>query len=93
MPPASHATADRRSTLLWLTLLAATALTWAIGEGHASGPAIAALLLAVAMAKGTVVIFDFMALARAPLLWRIVLLGWLALVCALIGLAYWKGMP
>ncbi|NMG37419.1 hypothetical protein GRF61_23465 [Azoarcus sp. TTM-91] len=93
MSHASHAIADRRSTLLWLALLAATALTWAIGEGHASGPAIAALLLAVAMAKGTVVILDFMALARAPLLWRIALLGWLALVCALIGLAYWKGMP
>lgn len=85
--------AGRRSTVLWALLIVATAFTWAMGEGGAGGPAIAALLLGVALLKGTAVILDFMAIGRAPLLWKLVTLGWLALVCALIGLAYWKGMP
>ncbi|THF57212.1 cytochrome C oxidase subunit IV family protein [Pseudothauera rhizosphaerae] len=85
--------ADRRSTVLWGLLIVATAFTWAVGEGGAGGPVIAALLLGVALLKGAAVILDFMALARAPLLWKLLTLGWLALVCALIGLAYWKGMP
>jgi hypothetical protein len=84
---------ERRSTLIWVLLLGATAFTWAVGEGAAGGPAIAALLLGVAAIKGVAVLLDFMALARAPLLWRLITLGWLALTCALIGLAYWKGMP
>lgn len=85
--------ADRRSTVLWVLLVIATVFTWAVGEGGAGGPAIAALLLGVALLKGTAVILDFMAIGRAPLLWKLITLCWLALVCALIGLAYWKGMP
>lgn len=85
--------ASRRSTVLWILLLAATVFTWAVGEGGSGGAAIAALLLGVAALKGAAVILDFMALARAPLLWQLITLGWLVLVCALIGLAYWKGMP
>lgn len=96
-PAAAHAAhpvppSSARSTCLWLLLIAATLLTWQLGERGADGPRVVALLLAVACAKGSVVILDFMALARAPLLWRLLTLGWLALVCALIGLAYWKGM-
>ena len=33
-----------------------------------------------------------MALRRAPRLWPALVLGWLALVCLVIGLAYWKGI-
>ncbi|THF65576.1 hypothetical protein E6C76_08330 [Pseudothauera nasutitermitis] len=84
---------NRRSTVLWVLLLAATVFTWAVGENGAGGPAIAALLLGVAALKGAAVILDFMAVGRAPLLWKALTLGWLALVCALIALAYWKGMP
>lgn len=86
-----HGTA-RRATLLWAALIAATALTWWVGEGGASGPAILAVLAAISIVKGGIVILDFMALRHAPLMWRLITLGWISLVWMLIGLAYWKGL-
>lgn len=91
-PAHSHGT-PARSTALWLLLLAATALTWVAGERGSSGPLIVTLLAVLSFAKGSVVILDFMALRRAPLMWRVLTLGWMALIWALIGLAYWNGMP
>jgi hypothetical protein len=87
----SHGT-PARATVIWLLLLAATALAWSVGERGAAGPAIAGLLFVVAFAKGALVILDYMALRRAPLLWPVLTLGWMAAVCVLIGLAYWKGL-
>ncbi len=83
----------RRATVLWLGLLAATLLTWAVGEGGAAGPAVVTVLAVVSLAKGAAVILDFMALRHAPLLWRALTLGWMALIWALIALAYWSGLP
>jgi hypothetical protein len=83
----------RRSTLVWLALIAATLATWGLGEEGASGPGAVAALLAIAALKSRSVILDFMGLRHAPLLWKGIVLGWLALVCTLIALAYWKGMP
>lgn len=94
--PTSHAACAHgtpvRATAIWLFLVGVTVFGWLAAEQGAAGPAIAALLFSAAFAKGTFVILDFMALRRAPLLWPLVTLGWLALVCALIGLAYWKGI-
>lgn len=89
--PSAHGT-PARATVIWLVLIAATAFAWMVGERGAAGPAIAALLFVVAFAKGALVILDYMALRRAPLLWPVLTLGWMAAVCALIGLAYWKGL-
>ncbi|PKO50020.1 MAG: hypothetical protein CVU28_13910 [Betaproteobacteria bacterium HGW-Betaproteobacteria-21] len=82
-----------RATILWLLLIVATVLTWAVGERGSSGVLIVAFLAVLSIAKGSVIILDFMALRRAPLMWRVLTLGWMALVWALIGLAYWNGMP
>lgn len=82
-----------RATLLWLVLVAATLLTWAVGERGSAGPHVAALLAVVSCVKGGMVILDFMALRHAPPMWRALTLGWLVLTWALIGLAYWNGMP
>ena len=90
-PASAHGT-PARATVIWLVLIAATAFAWMVGERGAAGPAIAALLFVVAFAKGALVILDYMALRRAPLLWPVLTLGWMAAVCALIGLAYWKGL-
>jgi hypothetical protein len=76
---------------LWLLLIVATLLTWQLGEIHGGG-LLTAIILSIAMIKGAVIAFDFMALRHAPLLWRCLLGGWLVLVCSLIGLAYWKGI-
>jgi caa(3)-type oxidase subunit IV len=80
-------TADR----VWLVMLAATLATWALGEGGASGTWSVLVMLALACAKGVLVILDFMELRHAPVLWRILLLGWLSLITVLIVLFYWIG--
>jgi cytochrome c oxidase subunit IV len=78
--------------LVWIVLMAATAVTWFVGEMHAAGPKAVALILAIAGVKGWLVIYDFMALRRVKLIWRVVVLGWLLLVLAIIMLAYRTGL-
>jgi hypothetical protein len=85
----------RRIDLVWLGLLAATALTWALGEsglagGAAGWPILVVLLLA--LAKGLAIALDFMELREAPVLWRGFVLGWLAavvLVIVLVAIRPW----
>lgn len=81
-----------RATVLWVLLIAATVLTWAMGEGGLGGPPTLAILASISLVKGGAVLLDFMALRHAPLLWRALTLGWMVLVWALIGIAYWKGL-
>ena len=88
MPAISH-------TRVWLILLAITAATYWIGEaglsGHGSmGPVLARF--ALAFVKGVLVCLDFLELRHAPALWRWLVVGWLALVLALILLAYWVSL-
>lgn len=78
--------------LVWIVLMAATGVTWFMGEMHAAGPKAVAVILAIAGVKGWLVIEDFMALRRVRLLWRAVVLGWLSIVLAVIMLAYWQGL-
>jgi hypothetical protein len=78
--------------LVWIVLMAATVVTWFMGELQAAGPKAVALILAIAGVKGWLVIEDFMALRRVRLLWRGVVLGWLLLVLLVIMFAYWQGL-
>jgi hypothetical protein len=73
----------------WLVLLIATGATWWLGETGAAGTGAILAMLAIAFVKGRLVILDFMELRGAPLMWRILLEGWLILVSSLILLAYW----
>ena len=73
----------------WLVLLAATVITWTLGEVGAAGPAAIVAMLCIAFVKGRLVILDFMELRGAPPIWRFLLEGWLLLVSSLILLAYW----
>ena len=82
----------RRATMIWVILIAATIVTWTVGEAGGSGPAIVGLLFSIAFGKGAMIILDYMALRRAPLMWPVLALGWMTLVCSLIGIAYWKGL-
>jgi caa(3)-type oxidase subunit IV len=73
----------------WLVLLVATGITWQLGEAGAAGTLAIVAMLAIAFVKGRLVILDFMELREAPLMWRLLLEGWLILVSGLILLAYW----
>lgn len=79
---------------VWLLLLAATGLTYWLGEsgqlGHARLVPVF-IIFAAAFFKGLLVINDFMMLRHAPSLWRNLLLGWLSFVISMILLAYWLG--
>lgn len=82
---------SRQLHLAWVMLLLATGVTSFIGETGGllpSGLGMAVLMLLTLM-KGSLVIQVFLEMRRAPMLWRWLLLGWLGVVVALIGLAYW----
>ncbi len=78
--------------VVWLILLAATGVTWFVGESGAAGVAAVALILGLALVKGWLVIREFMALKQASIRWRMVVVGWLTLVLALIAFTYWKAL-
>jgi hypothetical protein len=79
---------------LWLLLLAATGLTYWLGEsgqlGHARMVPVF-IIFGASLFKGLVVINNFMELRHAPALWRNLLVGWLGFVISMILLAYWLG--
>ena len=78
----------------WVLLLAATAITYVLGEmglvSQAGGWFLAGLGV-LTVVKGVVVIQVLLEMRHAPALWRWLLLGWLALVIALVALAYLLG--
>jgi len=76
----------------WLALIVATLITWYLGEVGAAGTAAIVAMLGIAFVKGRLVILDFMELRGAPLIWRLLLEGWLLLVSGLILLAYWMSL-
>ena len=78
-----------RSDLAWIILLIGTFVTWGLGEAGAAGTWAIVTMLVIAFIKGRLVILDFMELRHAPLMWRVILEGWLILVGSLILLAYW----
>jgi hypothetical protein len=73
----------------WIVLMIATSITWYLGEVGAAGTMAIVAMLVIAFIKGRLVILDFMELREAPLMWRVLLEGWLILVSSLILLAYW----
>lgn len=75
-----------------MILLLATAVTIWLGEHGAAGTAAVFAMLCLAFIKGRLIVLDFMELRHAPLLWRVLLEGWLLLVSSLILLAYWKSL-
>ena len=91
-PPSSVYGSPARATLIWLLLISATGIAWGVADHRLGGGMVFMLLFGLAFTKGAFIILDYMAIRHAPLLWRIATLGWLTIVCLLIGVAYWKGL-
>ena len=84
-----------RLDLIWLALLAATALSWWLGASGwlgRAGLAGVALVFALAWLKGLAVLLEFMELRQAPPAWRRGLIGALTAVTLLIVAAFWWGL-
>lgn len=75
-----------------LILLAATAATFWMRSDDLVGLSIGISTIAIACFKGRLVILDFMELRHAPVIWRVLMEGWLLLVASLILLFYYLGI-
>lgn len=79
-------------TAVWLLLLLLTLVTLAVGEMQLGGLSVAVFVLAMTLVKGQLVASWFMGLRRAPLLWQVVMTGYLVVVVAAIAIAYVLGL-
>lgn len=82
---------EHRITVIWLLLLALTAVSLAIGETQ-HGIAAMMLVVVLLLFKSQLVVSWFMGLRRAPMLWRIVMGSYLAIVGIAITTAYLVGL-
>lgn len=65
-----------------------TLSTYAVGKlGYGGATAVLLLLLATVI-KGVFIIRDFMELRGVSLLWRVIMYGWLWVVCITIAISY-----
>jgi hypothetical protein len=65
-----------------------TLSSYFIGKFGFSGTTAVLLLLLTAIIKGAFIIRDFMELRGVSLLWRIIMYGWLWIVCIVIAVCY-----
>ncbi len=73
---------------IWLAMLLLTLSTYLLGRLEFSGPAIMLLLIITAFIKSVLIIRDYMELRGVSLLWRIIMYGWLWVVCISIAITY-----
>ena len=73
---------------IWLVMMLLTLSTYAMGELDFSGVAAVLILLSTAAIKGVLIIRDFMELKGVSLLWRVIMYGWLGIVCSAIAVSY-----
>ena len=73
---------------LWVAMVLLTLSTYTMGEFEYSGAIAMLLILLIAGIKATIIIRDFMELRGVSLLWRIIMYGWLWVICVSIAISY-----
>jgi len=73
---------------IWLLMIVLTLSTYALGKLGYSGVIPVLFLLLTALVKGGLIIRDFMELKDVSLLWRVIMYGWLWIVCIAIAVTY-----
>ena len=75
-----------RPTIIWLVLLAATALSWALGHAYGvPGMRYAGVyIIVIAFLKVRLVILEFMEIRHAPLPMRLAAEAWVITLCAIL---------
>ncbi len=79
---------NRFFTLIWLTLIVLTVMTFSLGEAGMSGKGVMLTLLAITMIKSQLVANYFMGLRNTKFLWRAIMFGYFVIVGGLIAVAY-----
>lgn len=74
--------------ILWMALLLLTLCTYIMGKLEYSGTAVMLLILLIAGIKAAFIIRNFMELRGVSLLWRVIMYGWLSVVCVAIAITY-----
>jgi len=73
---------------IWLVMMLLTISTYTMGKFGYDGVVIMLVLLLTSVIKGSFIIRDFMELNGVSLLWRVIMYGWLWIICLAIALAY-----
>jgi len=73
---------------IWLVMMLLTISTYAMGKFGYDGIIIMLILLLTSVIKGSFIIRDFMELNGVSLLWRVIMYGWLWIICVAIAIAY-----
>lgn len=73
---------------LWIVMLLLTLFTYLMGKVGFSGVIAVFILLITAIIKATIIIRDFMELRNVSLVWRIIMYGWLWIICLAIAISY-----
>ncbi len=73
---------------IWLSMILLTISSYTIGKLGFSGTAAVLVLLSTALIKGLFIIRDYMELRGVSLLWRVIMYGWLWVVCLAIAICY-----
>ena len=73
---------------IWIALLLLTLSTYVMGKIEYSSTAMMLIVLSVAAVKAIFIIRDFMELRGVSLLWRVIMYGWLWIVCIAIAISY-----
>ena len=74
--------------ILWMAMLLLTLCTYIMGKLEYSGATVMLLILLIAGIKAVFIIRNFMELRGVSLLWRVIMYGWLSVVCIAIAITY-----
>ncbi|WP_433518224.1 cytochrome C oxidase subunit IV family protein [Nonomuraea sp. CA-143628] len=74
----------KRTMVVWLVLMAATVVSWYLGDGHGTRRLATVVVLAVAFVKVYLVGRYFMELREAPRVLRLLFGAWTLVVCAVL---------
>ena len=78
-----------RVTGVWLLLVAATVVSWAVGEDHGVGSAVAVVVLGIAAVKFRFVGLEFMVLRHAPVVLRAIFEAYCVVLWSVLAGLYW----
>lgn len=73
---------------IWIILILLTLMTYSLSFIEVSGATVMMVLMTAAFTKGVLIIREFMELKGVSLLWKLIMYGWLTIVCLVIVMAY-----